>query len=360
MCPLFLILFFVCWRSDRYKLALLFLVLNAAVREDTGLYLALPLILILLAEKAGITPINIADNPKRYSIGWSYCALTISLSALAFAIQWLCFGHFKILDCYYAGNPIQHLSPSLINERFLYHLLEVQYIWLPCLILIIGGLILHDARISAGGICFMPDWLFNFFCNIDLNAQLASYKTFPYILILLFPALFATGKNVRRRSYIILQILVLLASLFDCNGKNFDLFFHPMGIDQIKRNWTLNEPAVNREGYELFGSALRQSKTSLGRVRASMAVLSLYPYDFDIFSKSQLRENSAEDYDTLIWFEDDRDKLFVNAERAKNKFSYFYEIPGTRLFMLSRFNQHELEKFMVTCKANVLPLQLRQ
>jgi hypothetical protein len=358
-CPMFLLLFFICWEYSRYRLALLFLILNAAVREDAGIHLALPLFLILLAEKAGMSRVSSKDNPERQRIGYQFCLLSLVLSAVGFATVLICSGHFGVLhDVYYGDNFKQYLTVPVLMQRFVHNLLKVQYLWLPCEILIVGGLLRRDWRIVAGGICFLPYWAFNFCSRLDFNAELGSYKCFPFVLVVLWPALMAIRANTNKSAYILLQMLILLTCTIEINSKSSNWFLHPWSFKQLKAAWILHPEAADSRGYELFGNALHSGKSHLGSVRASCSVISLYPYEFDNWFKSEINKDPEVKYDTLIWFKGDRDADVVKAALSRSTLPYLYQIPGTKMYMLSRYNPSELGNFYPgNCNISLTPIK---
>ena len=108
---------------------------------------------------------------------------------------------------YYAPwpNSFAHLSGPIIIGRLKSIIFNVQYIWVPALLLCAGAALLRDVRLSFAFFAYLPYWIFNFFSRSDTNAELGSYKPFPFVLMLVWPAILAavasrrTGVNHLRR-----------------------------------------------------------------------------------------------------------------------------------------------------------------
>jgi hypothetical protein len=84
-------------------------------------------------------------------------------------------------------------------------------------------------------------------------------------------------------------------------------------------------------------------------MRASRAVIALYPYDFGIWYRSDLEHFDVADimqYDTYIWFDDDRDadvvdmlldRVGIPPER--------YRVAGTKIEIATRMTPDQLTDF---------------
>ena len=348
ICPLMLILFFKSWQTQRYRLATLFLILNSTVREDTGFYLALPLFLLLLVEKFKLLPpeenFDASLQNNRFRLGLIYCGVAILLSIAAICFQYNFYSKFLSLHgFYYGSNWSEQFSYALVMKRFLYNLLHVQYLWLPCLVLAIAGVLLRDGRLIVGSIVFIPYWIFNFFSKLDINSYLAGYKLFPLIILLLWPAIFSRNTNAKlKKSYVVLQIVLLIASTLNTDGKCFN-WPAPADLQALRQRWLLQPSATHSQEYKRFGNILPLIEPQLGKIYVSESVLSLYPYDFEPHYKSQVIHAQDTEFDTLIWFEGDRDADTVRQKVEQSKLPHLYVISDTKLRMLSNRSMQELD-----------------
>ena len=273
--------FFLAWGTGRLRAAIVFLVLNACVREDCGVLLALPLALFGLCEW---WPQRGKPLSRELRDTLLLAALSFALAMASLLVKEIFFNQIDMFSYYYGPQPFSHLSSGLLLDRLEHLLLHGQYLWLPGIVLLGAALWLRDARFFIGWIAFFPYWLFNFFSREDLNANLLSYKCFPYILVLVWPAILALRAPVaQRRQLIIVQVLVLLfASLAWEDGGPRP--FAPSGVEALAGRWVLSPETQNAQDYRAFETRLASNQ--LGRVRASQGALALYPYSFPFWTES--------------------------------------------------------------------------
>jgi len=212
-------------------------------------------------------------------------------------------------------------------------IVTAQYIWLPGLVLCAGAALLRDIRLTFAFVAYLPYWIFNFFSILDANATLDTYRSFPFVLMLVWPAILAVRDPAhRRRALAFLQVAVLLAA--------------PTGVEQLKRRWLLQPETEHAEIYRMLEPRL--ASDDLGLLRASVGVLALYPYSFRRVDASGVRdglEESAPYLTSLIWFAGDRDQTSTDKFLALGHFPYRYRVIGTKLRIASRMPPGQLPAF---------------
>jgi hypothetical protein len=326
--------FFVGWGLRRRWIAITMLALDVTVREDCGMLLALPLFLLWADDRWAGRGTGLGSDPQ--TLG--YAVLSVLLSVAATVVKWLFFNEVDIFSLFYYGpQPFSHLSSELVADRAQSTILHRQYLWLPGLALLAGAIWLRDARLLIGWVAFLPYWLFNFFSILDLNAELASYKAFPFILTMIWPAILALRSPAQTRGALrIVQVAVLLSATLSWEGGGPRLA-PPSGISSLIDRWLLHPETERAELYRAFESRL--DNNSLGVARASMGALALYPYSFPRWDTSQLlagRESEAERLDSVLWFVGDRDQPITAKWLESGQFPYSYRVIGTRLRLATR------------------------
>jgi hypothetical protein len=332
---LFMVGFFLAWTQRRWRLAAVLLVLNAGVREDCGVLLALPLLLLALWERwtrprAGQRP------PDSHAL--PYAIASVALSIAFWIVKRVYFNGFDTVAAFYYGTPpFAHLSQSLIAGRAAFILFHGQYLWVPGIVLLAAAWRCREPRLAIGWLAYLPFLLFNFFSKLELNAQLGSYKSFPLILTMLWPAIVALlSDRAARRRLAWVQGLVLLAALvsFEYGGLRLA---PPTGLGGLIARWSLQPETEHAALYRMFEARLADS--GLGTVRASQAALALYPYSFPRWERSLLTaapDAEAAQVDSLFWFAGDRDEAATRRWLQRGHFPYFYQVIGTRLFIATR------------------------
>lgn len=338
---LFTIAFFLALAAHRYRAAWTMLVLNAAVREDCGLLLALPLLALWLCNRWSGRSEGIGGERRKLLI---YAVSSALISIAVFVIKQVFFHQVDIINDFYFGpDPFSHLSWSLIVARFKYTLVSLQFVWIPGVVLAAAALWLRDWRLLVGWAAFAPYWLVNFLAKDPVSAQLIHYKAFPYILTMVWPALIALAEPApNRRRLGIVQAAVLLSALVAIDGHGFELL-PPLGPSHFAETW-LPQPGTEAAlTYHAFGARLQGD--TFGTVRASCGALALYPYTLPVWWKSQVVPDQIGEVrrtDTIFWFDDDRDQSRTDEWLDYGNFPYFYRVIGTRLRLASRKHLDQL------------------
>lgn len=341
--------FFLAWSGRRNWLALACLVLNAAVREDCGLLLALPL-LILAAHSAWTQRASwrwTALFDLQYPNALGFALMSSMLSVTAFATKARYFTGHDVVAAFYYGDAFNHLTADLLHRRADYYLHHAQYLWLPGVVLLIGAATLRDIRIAIGWIAFLPYWLFSFLSQGELNAEMGAYKAFPLVLSLVWPALLVRiAPEARSRGLVWVQAGVLLAACVSYEDGSIQVGA-PFGIAGSVHRW-LPQPEIRQAGiYRAFEDRL-QHVGDLGHIRASQGVLALYPYQFQRWDFSSLTDQAlaqAADLDSLMWFEGDRDASRVDTTLAVARLPHRYRVRGTKMWLATRLPAERLTAF---------------
>jgi hypothetical protein len=338
---LFTAMFFLGWATERRSLAVVSLILNAAVREDCGLLLALPLCL-LVAHEWVTKKRGYASLAPPYTL--HYASASTLLSVASFSTQKIFFHERDTITTFYYGvEPFAHLTLSLISLRIEHIVEHAQFLWMPGIVLIVAAIVLRDIRIAIGWLAFIPYWVFNLLSREDISAYLASYKSFPFILALLWPAVIALRSPVAQEAKLRwVQVAVLLAALVMFEDGNIR-FAAPDDMVSPYYRWQLHPETQNTEHYRAIEARLDPAE--LGDVRASSGVLALYPYSFPIWSQSSvsaLGVDVSRKADSLLWFEGDFDKNIVEDWLTEGRFPYRYRVIGTKINLATR---RDLETF---------------
>lgn len=343
---LFMIGFFIAWALGRSYWAITMLLLNVTVREDCGMLLAFPLFLLAVhgwwhERRTGLT----RDTIRLFTLG----LVSALLSVVTFIIKRRYFPLFDPMSAFYYPpwpNTFAHLSGPIIMSRLKSVIIDAQFIWIPGLLLCASAAVLRDVRITFAFVAYLPYWIFNFFSNGELNAVLGSYKAFPFLLMLVWPAILAARAPVhQRRALALLQVAVLLIAPFGWRDGG-PRFADPTGVQQLKRRWLL-QPETEQAGiYRMLEP--HWAIGDLGPMRASIGVLALYPYSFEHFVFSQIlpgKEYEAANLTSLVWFAGDRDQAFTGRFLEIGHFPYRYRVIGTKLWIASRKPPEELPTF---------------
>lgn len=337
---LFMLAFFVAGAFGRPRWAITLLVLNASVREDAGILLAFPVFLLAFHAwwRDGLT--RPAGQLLATALG------STALTVIAFVIKRRYFNQFDSLSAFYYPpwpHTFDHLSGAIIAERAHLILRDASYIWLPGLVLIAGAAVLRDIRLAFAFFAYLPYWAFNFFSNGELNAVLGSYKSFPFVPMLLWPAILAVrAAPTRRQGLAALQIATLLAGSFGWHDGTLR-FAYPPGVEALKSRWELQPGTERAEIYRMLEP--RITSENLGLMRASSGVLALYPFNFEHFGIAQIREgveDGAPYLKSLAWFEGDRDQAITDKFLAEGDFPYRYRFIGTKLRLATRLTPMQL------------------
>ena len=343
--------FFVTWSGRRTAAAITCLVLNAAVREDCGMLLALPLFVLAAHDvwihRAAWRRQFIQSLSLRVPGALGCALLSTALSVVCFVVKKKFFSGHDVVAAFYYGDAFNHLTGDLLRQRLDYYLEHAQYLWLPGIAVLGGAVLLRDARIAIGWIAFFPYWLFSFLSQGELNADMGSYKAFPFVLSLLWPALLLRiAPESRRKGLAWVQAAVLAAGCVSYEYGQIQVAA-PTGFAGLSQRW-LPQPAINQApAYRAFESRLDHID-DLGRIRASQAVLALYPYAFARWDLSSITDQAVatvSELDSLMWFEGDRDAERVETMLAAAHLPHRYRITGTRMWLATRLSPDQLTAF---------------
>jgi hypothetical protein len=181
--------------------------------------------------------------------------------------------------------------------------------------------------------------------KLDLSEYLGTYKCFPLILCLVWPAILAlrspTMTQARLRT---VQVAVLAAALLSFEYGTVR-FAAPDGPGSLIHRWMPAPETWNASLYRALEARLDGQE--LGDVKASQSVLALYPYSFPIWYESSagaVRLENARKVDSLLWFEGDRDQNIIDDWLANGEFPYRYRIMGTKIRLATRRPRETLSK----------------
>ena len=358
--PLFAILMFRAWQLRDYRQSLLWLLLNAAIREDLGAVYAIPLALLAVVQylaNRGRDP-DLAREQLRWGV--ILCGISIAWSIGAFAIQKRYFAQFDVMHQFYfdRDNPLGHLTGALLSQRAHAILVNEQGIWLPLLVLVVAGGAFRDYELLVGSVAFLPYALINFLSKMELSATLNSYKAFPFAVVMLWPAIVALRRPTRAKRYLLLQLAVLACGIFSVSDGR--LYFNgPWGLSAAAGRWFAQPLTEHAEDYRAFGVRLGEPG-ALGTVRASQGVIALYPYSFAPWYLSDYQDLNLADvpkYDSFIWFVGDRDAAIAQNILARAGDRDRYRVIGTKIELATRLPPDRLSIFAGLLEK--LPLEAR-
>lgn len=330
---LFLPLAFLSWQKRHYKWALLWFTLANMVREDIGIMVTVPVVLLSSLqwwEARKSDPVL-----ARERLAWG---IIISIICFVWAvgtiyIQKTLFPVYDLLqDQYYdTSNLFGHLSWELIDKRLTYLSENAKGIWMPLAVLGIAALLLRDWQLMVGFFAFMPYILAMFFSKSDMSAEFSSYKSFLLPVCLLWPALIAYGRSEgMRRCFLLVQAAILASGLFYAHS----------GLEYRYYRWLPQPMVANAQLYRDFGESqlIQEISPDEGATRASHSILALYPYSFIAYWHSWIVAMKPEDADkvkTLIWFVNDRDQLLIDEMLRGGDFE-IKSIEGTKIRVAHR------------------------
>ncbi len=330
--PLLALLMFQSWQLRRYKTALAWLLLNAAVREDIAAINAVMLALLVAAQwwDAHVDYPVLAKERLRW--GCLLVGVALVYTVAAFAIQKIFFHPF-VMDMLYfpQDDRFGHITGSLLAKRAAVIFFTRPGLWLPMLVLMAGAVVLRDKQLLAAPLGILPYWLVFYFAKFDGGAIMDTYRPFAFVILLLWPALMALGQSRasrRRYRYMWLQALVLVAGVSYLDHDFFSI---------VKGRLWPQPMAYHNAEYTRFGARLPLLQEA-GVVRASHGVLALYPYQFPAWYLSNiadLKPEAAANVQVLLWFENDRDQGLVDALLKQGTFEY-YPVPGTKIHIAHR------------------------
>lgn len=330
---LFLPLAFLSWQRRHYKWALLWFTLANMVREDIGIMVVVPVVLLsglqwwearksdpVLARERLVWGISISIVCFVWAVGTIY-------------IQKTFFPVYDLLqDQYYdLSNLFGHLSWELIDKRLTYLWENAKGVWMPLAVLCIAALLLRDWQLMVGFLAFMPYILAMFFSKSEMSAEFSSYKSFLLPVCLLWPALIAYSRpEAMRKCFLLVQAAILVSGLFYAHS----------GLKFRYYRWFPQPMVANAQIYRDFekGQLIQEISPGDGATRASHSILALYPYSFPAYWYSWIVAMKPEDADkvkTLIWFVNDRDQSHIDNVLRRGDFE-IKSIKGTKIRIAQR------------------------
>jgi hypothetical protein len=130
------------------------------------------------------------------------------------------------------------------------------------LVLALAAIWLRDPRLFVGWGAFAPYWLVNFLAKEAVNPQLISYKPFPFILTMVWPALIALADPTpNRRSLGIVQAAVLASALIAVNDQGIE-FLPPLGPAHFAEAWLPQPETAAAPIYRAFEARLRDNTSA--------------------------------------------------------------------------------------------------
>lgn len=317
--PPLAVLLFQHWQERRYRLALVWLLLNASIREDIAAFTAVILVLLVAAQYLAAFRSDPPLASERLRWGLVFAGASLLYTVGAFLVQNLLFDPF-VMDALYfpKADPFGHITVELLASRLSIIFAERMGLWMPMLILVAGAAMLRNPQLLVAPLGLLPYWFIFFIGKFEGGGIIDSYRTFPFVLLMVWPALMAlTQAAAARRRYMWLQACVLMGGLS----------YIDQNVYRVARSrWWPQETAYNTAAYEKVRPEIVQLLEQ-GMVRASHGILARYPYDFPPWYLSSLVDLKAEDageVGALLWFENDRDQALVDAFLAQGKFEVFH------------------------------------
>lgn len=332
MAPLFMMLAFRSWQLRQYRLALLWFALNNMVREDMGIMILVPVVLLSGLQYLSLRRKEPLLAKERLLWGIRVCAMCIVWVAVTIHIQKGYFPTYDLFqDQYYDRvDPFKHLTPELIDKRLNHLWNHARGIWAPLVVLGVIALCLRDLQLMIGAVAFMPYIVGMFFSKSDMSAEFGSYKAFLFPLCVMWPAIMACGKPAdQHHRYAIIQALVLMCGL---------LYLKPYHWDNARNRWLLQPLTANAQLYRDFGEKQLAQEITPDTTRASHAVLALYPYQFQPYWISwivSMKKKDANKVQTLIWFASDRDQPLIDHVLKTGEF-IITKVEGTKIRVAHR------------------------
>jgi hypothetical protein len=162
--PVFAILMFRSWQLRRYRACLVWLLCNAALREDLAVIYAIPLGLLAAVQYLHWRSRDPPFAAERLRRGIALCAVSVACTVAAFAVQHVFFPGYGVFarEYYDPANLFGHLSGAVILGRAMHIFAEAQGLWVPLIVLAIAAAVLRDAELLVGAIALLPYALVNF------------------------------------------------------------------------------------------------------------------------------------------------------------------------------------------------------
>lgn len=331
--PMFAILAFRAYQQRHYRMAAVWITFMASVREDMGVVFAIPLFLLACTQWVMQHYDERALARERLRCGIMLSILSVGLAALSYYVQTSLFHVFDQVNVSYytLSDPFGHITEDLLTKRAWTIFYTKPGVWLPLAILLLASAFFRDAELLAGAIGFLPYLLAMFLAKMELAGLLESYKPFPLVVAMLWPAIVVLQKpRYMWRAYMLLQFLLLVAGLCYLSG--------PM-VEALHARWTPMPLTQNAQVYRRFGdTVLKKENPKSGKLRASHGIISLYVDQFPLWWESNIAMMKPEDagkVETIVWFDGDRDSIVVEDMLKRGSFELSM-VPGTQIMIARR------------------------
>lgn len=181
------------------------------VREDTGFHLFGILFLMLLASY--FEP-DLSTYRSRLAL---FSALSLLYSLAVMAVQKNVFPGDDALSRVYLGDPLySHLTAEFLTRRASTLVLTSAYLWPAWLLLAVGAWRLRSLSFSVGFFALLPWFALHALAINEKAGSFFAYYSFPFIVVLLWPALWFRfkGRPERLRKAVVGGQALLLALSF--------------------------------------------------------------------------------------------------------------------------------------------------
>jgi hypothetical protein len=254
--------------TGRTRLAWVFLVLAASVRQDGGVHAAIALAPLLYLQWRGVPMV-----PSRRALVIAIAG-AIGLTVASFLFQRLFFTPVDRLRPIYLGEPAYaHLSPAVLAERAWRFLELGKVIYYPFLATVLIAALRRDARYLLGWAAALPWFVFNFTANDGAKATFQAYALSPFIVsvywVYVYGALLAPAPRRLRPGLVELVFaLVCLSSTLGFKRAAPDPFDHI--VDAMAHRHPGSRVASRR-----IIKALHEHRASFGKLYLDGAVAAL-------------------------------------------------------------------------------------
>ena len=331
--PVCAVFAFRAWQLRRYRMALLWFLLTAGVREDCAFQMAVPLCLIALHQWYTARGTDPERAKERLRLGAGFCTIFVLYSAAALwafryyvpRVEGVDYDYYHMLY-FDRTDPFKHVNGALLGSRVWSMLTQGAGRTLPLVALFVAAELFRDFPIFVGAVGFLPYLLSLFLAKDEGSAIWLSYKGYPLIILLVWPALMALGQPAAlRKRYLFIQMVVLLLSLSYVRERH---------VEVALSRWWLQPTARNAELYRRFGEKqFEEEKPNSPRTLVTAAIAALYPYQVnypDQLIPEKISAETVKNCDTLIWFEGELFQSRTDDLLARGDFS-FTAVPGTKI-----------------------------
>jgi hypothetical protein len=263
--PGFICLTLVALVTGRRRLAWVFVLATASVREDAGFHAALALLPLVYLSWRGVE-IRSSRRTIVRMIG-----VAVAISVFGMAMQKLVFHSANLLRTEYLGDPAyDHLTTSLVAERAGHFLEQRQVFYYPFIATALIAALRRDARYLLGWAAAAPWFVVNFTAHQDAKGLFLYYTGFPFIVstfwVYLYGAMLAPAAR-RLRPGVLEAIFALV-----CASSTLGWYRGtPIAMRDTVRAMA-TAPEMNRWAVHGFVGALEAHRAELGRFYVDNAV----------------------------------------------------------------------------------------